>query len=47
MLNEELVRELLGKPESFSRARVIGEVLKERDEAGRLQIAVDSLELLS
>lgn len=47
MLNEEVVRKLIGKIEGFSRALVMGEVLKERDEAGRLQIAVDSLELLS
>jgi len=47
MLSEELVRKLIGKLENFSRALVIGEVLNERDEEGRLQIAVDSLELLS
>ncbi len=47
MLSEELVRKLIGKLKSFSSALVIGEVINERDEAGRLQIAVESLELLS
>ena len=46
MLNEELVRKLIGKIERFSRALVIGEVLKERDESGRVKIAVDSLEII-
>ncbi len=46
ILSEELVRKLIGKLESFSRALVIGKVLKERDEEGRLQIAVESMELV-
>lgn len=43
-LNETLVREVVDKMQDWSSMDVIGKVLKERDETGRVRIEVTSLE---
>ena len=44
-LNEALVRKLLDKVEEYSNVQIIGKVLKERDQDGRVRVEVTSVEV--
>ena len=44
-LNETLVRELLDKIKEYADVQIIGKVLKERDQDGRVRVEVTSVEV--